>query len=79
MRTRQVLVLALISALGAAVVLAPVAGRAQSRSETLADIRQQLSVLYVEIQRLKRELNTTGAPGSVPAGGTTLERLDAIG
>ena len=46
MRTRQVLVLALISALGAAVVLAPVAGRAQSRSETLADIRQQLSVLY---------------------------------
>lgn len=78
MRTRQVLVLALISALGAAVALAPVAGRAQSRTETLADIRQQLSVLYVEIQRLKRELNTTGAPGSVPAGGTTLERLDAI-
>lgn len=78
MRTRQVLVLALISALGAAVALAPVTGRTQSRNETLADIRQQLSVLYVEIQRLKRELVTTGAPGAVPAGGTTLDRLDAI-
>ena len=50
---------------------------AQSRDETLADIRQELSVLYVEVQRLKRELSTTGAadPG---VGGSTLQRLDAI-
>jgi tol-pal system protein YbgF len=30
--------------------------------ETLADIRQELNILYVEVQRLKRELSTTGAP-----------------
>nr|WP_106608235.1 tol-pal system protein YbgF [Shimia abyssi] len=58
--------------------LAPVAGFGQSRDETLADIRQQLTVLYVDIQRLKRELSTTGAPGGVTAGASTLERLDAI-
>ncbi|WP_372887677.1 tetratricopeptide repeat protein [Shimia sp.] len=46
--------------------------------ETLADIRQQLTVLYVELQRLKRELSTTGAPAAVNTGGTTLARLDAI-
>ncbi len=68
-----------IAVLAAAVllVLAPVRSQAQS-DQTLADIRQELSVLYVEIQRLKRELSTTGAP-SVPAiGGTVLERVNAI-
>lgn len=35
---------------------------AQDNSETLADIRQQLSVLNVEMQTLTRELSTTGAP-----------------
>ncbi|MEP2533319.1 tol-pal system protein YbgF [Shimia sp.] len=64
-------------AFGAALLMAPMTGVAQSRDETLADIRQQLSVLYVDIQRLKRELSTTGAPGSVN-GSNTLERLDAI-
>jgi len=60
-----------------ALVLAPARGRAQS-DQTLADIRQELSVLYFEIQKLKRELSTTGAP-SVPAtGGTVLERVNAI-
>ncbi|MDV4145759.1 MULTISPECIES: tetratricopeptide repeat protein [Shimia] len=47
-------------------------------SETLADIRQQLSVLYVEIQSLKRELSTTGSPTGVNTSGTTLQRIDAI-
>lgn len=47
-------------------------------TETLADIRQQLSVLYVEMQKLKRELSTTGAPAGVNVGGTTLDRLNAI-
>lgn len=46
--------------------------------QTLADIRQELSVLFVELQRLKRELVTTGAPGAPPVGATTLERVDAI-
>lgn len=52
-------------------------GWAQDGSQTLADIRQELSVLYVEIQKLKRELSTTGSPGGV-SGGSTLTRLDAI-
>ena len=50
---------------------------AQSQSETLGDIRQELSVLFVEIQRLKSELNTTGSP-SISVGGGALQRLDAI-
>ena len=29
-------------------------------AETLADIRQELTVLYVELQKLKRELSTNG-------------------
>ena len=31
----------------------PIAAGAQNRQETLADIRQELSVLWVEIQRLR--------------------------
>ena len=61
-----------------AIVLTPISGVAQTREETLADIRQQLSVLYVEMQRLKRELSTTGAAGTIVTGATTLERLDVI-
>ncbi len=51
---------------------------AQSRKETLADIRQELSIVYVEVQRLKRELSTTGAPSNMIGGNTPLQRLDAI-
>lgn len=47
-------------------------------AETLADIRQQLTVLYVEIQNLKREMSTTGAPSGVDTSGTTLNRVNAI-
>ena len=49
----------------------------QAQDETLADIRQELSVLFVEIQRLKRELSTTGA-GTTIVGGDTLQRVDLI-
>lgn len=56
---------------------APSLGMAQDRAQTLADIRQELSVLYVEIQRLKRELSTTGAPSGA-GGGSVLARVDAI-
>ncbi|MCK0151916.1 tol-pal system protein YbgF [Marivita sp. S6314] len=46
-------------------------------SETLADIRQDMSVLFVEIQKLKRELSTTGASSvALPAG--ALDRINAI-
>ncbi|MDF1856536.1 tetratricopeptide repeat protein [Pseudooceanicola sp.] len=51
---------------------------AQSREETLADIRQELTVLYVEIKKLKRELSTTGGAGGLGLGGSALQRLDAI-
>lgn len=51
---------------------------AQGRGETLADIRQQLSVLYVEVQGLKRELSTTGAPTIGTGGGSVLDRMAAM-
>lgn len=47
-------------------------------SATLADIRQELTVLYVEMQKLKRELSTTGGANVNLAGTNTLERLDAM-
>lgn len=47
-------------------------------SETLADIRQELTVLHVEMQKLKRELSTTGNSGTATVGGSVLERVDAL-
>ena len=46
--------------------------------ETLADIRQEMTVLYVEIQKLKRELSTTGSAPAVNAGSSVLDRVGAI-
>ncbi len=46
--------------------------------ETLADIRQELTVLNVEIQRLKREMSTTGSPTTGLTGNTVLDRVVAI-
>lgn len=51
---------------------------AQDTAQTLADIRQELSVLYVEIQRLRGELNTTGGASGSGASGSTLDRVNAI-
>ena len=59
-----------------AFLLSPLPAVAQE--ETLADIRQQLTVLFVDVQRLTRELSTTGGLNSGIAGSTPLERLDAI-
>ncbi|MFD1508755.1 tol-pal system protein YbgF [Lacimonas salitolerans] len=56
---------------------APQTGQAQD-AQTLADIRQELNVVFVEVQRLRRELSTTGSPGTLPQGGSSLERIDAI-
>ncbi len=47
-------------------------------AQTLADIRQELTVLHVEIQQLKRELSTTGAPATGNSGGSVLNRVGAI-
>lgn len=65
--------LALLCALAA-----PAAGLAQGQDKTLADIRQELSVLYGDIQSLRGELNTTGAAPQAVGGNSALERLNAI-
>ncbi len=57
--------------------LAPVASPAQDQ-RTLADIRQELTVLYVEVQKLKRELSTTGTAGGNLTGSGVLDRMAAI-
>lgn len=59
-----------------AILLAPLPAVAQD--QTLADIRQQLTALYVDVQRLRTELSTTGALSTGVAGATPLDRLNAI-
>ncbi len=49
-----------------------------AQQETLADIRQQLTVLFVDVQQLRRELSTTGGLNAGTAGATPLDRLNAI-
>src|SRR6056297_116991 len=56
----------------------PVPALAQDRDETLADIRQELTVLYVEIQRLNRELSTTGGAAANLQATSIPDRVDAI-
>jgi hypothetical protein len=73
---RQLTLRGLILSLSLALV--PIQAPAQADDQTLADIRQELTVLYVELQRLKRELSTTTAPSVPLGGGSPLERLDAI-
>ena len=51
---------------------------AQDRQQTLADIRQELTVLFVEVQKLKRELSTTGAPQTNLGGTSALDRLNTM-
>lgn len=64
--------LALILALGLS------APAAFAQDSTLADIRQQLTVLYTDVQRLRSELSTTGALTTGSVGNTPLDRLNAI-
>ncbi|MBY5931842.1 tetratricopeptide repeat protein [Tateyamaria omphalii] len=55
------------------------AAPAVAQDQTLADIRQELIVLNTEVQRLKRELSTTGGTaGGVTGGGSVLDRVDVI-
>lgn len=51
---------------------------AQDRNQTLADIRQELTVLFVEMQKLKRELSTTGGVNTNLTGTNALDRLNAM-
>ncbi|MEO0668902.1 MAG: tetratricopeptide repeat protein [Pseudomonadota bacterium] len=71
--TRWLAPMALIAALAL-----PGAGAVAQDAETLADIRQEMTVLYVEVQRLRRELSTTGGASSNLAGAGALDRLNAI-
>lgn len=61
-----------------AFLIAAVPAAAQDRAQTLADIRQELTVLYVEMQKLKRELSTTGGVSSNLAGTNALDRLNSM-
>ncbi|MDW3222603.1 MAG: tetratricopeptide repeat protein [Paracoccaceae bacterium] len=59
------------------VALSPMGAAAQD-DQTLADIRQEMTVLFVEIQRLRRELSTTGAPSVDTSGSSVLDRMNVI-
>ncbi len=63
-----------------AIVLAalPLAGFAQDRAQSLADIRQELAVLNQSVQGLRTELSTTGGVSTGGFGGSILDRVDAI-
>lgn len=50
----------------------------QAQDATLADIRQELIVLNTEVQRLKRELSTTGGVATGVGGASALDRINAI-
>lgn len=58
-------------------VIWPIGAIAQDE-QTLADVRQELTVLNVEIQKLRRELSTTGGVQSVTVAGSILDRVEAI-
>lgn len=51
---------------------------AAQQDQTLADIRQQLSLLQGEMQGLQRELSTTGGATGSAGGSTVLDRVNAI-
>ncbi|WP_116132408.1 tol-pal system protein YbgF [Tropicimonas sp. IMCC34043] len=63
--------------LGLALALPSVAA-AQADPQTLADIRQDLTVLYGQIQGLKHELSTTSGPTAPVEARSVLDRVDAI-
>ncbi|MEH6644837.1 tol-pal system protein YbgF [Sulfitobacter sp.] len=62
-----------------AVVLGAVPmGAAAQDAQTLADIRQELTVLNVEMTKLKRELATTGTAGGAQLPASVLDRVNAM-
>jgi len=70
---------AVVRYLAIALVGMGLSGPAAAQDQTLADIRQELTVLYTEVQRLHRELSTTGGVASgVSAGTDILDRVNTI-
>ena len=62
--------------LGAAVAPTPI--QAQDRTETLVEIRAQLAQLAGEISALRAEMLASGEAGLQVAGGSALDRMNAI-
>lgn len=69
---------ALTGVLAASFLTFGMSGVAVAQDQTLADIRQELSVVYVEIQKLKRELSTTGGVNGGQNNGSLLDRIDTL-
>jgi tol-pal system protein YbgF len=61
-----------------AVVLMAGPAFSQDNAQTLADIRAELGLLSAEFNTLKSELVQTGASGGAVAGGSALQRMDAM-
>jgi tol-pal system protein YbgF len=59
-------------------LLLAVPAMAQDTTQTLADVKVELSQLAAQFLTLKKELVTTGAATNGSAGGDALQRLDAI-
>ena len=59
-------------------VVAALPAAAQDRQQTMADIKQQLEVMKVELLTLQRELSTTGAVNAPQSGGSVLDRVNAM-
>jgi tol-pal system protein YbgF len=78
MRARPVLMAATLSVLLCGAAMPAMAQQDEASAQTLADIRQELSILFVEIQKLKRELSTTGAPQMPAGGGSVIARVNGI-
>ena len=52
---------------------------AEENSKTLADVRQDLNILYVEVLKLRRELSTTQTSSMISSNeASVLERLDGM-
>jgi tol-pal system protein YbgF len=66
-----------VAILGLGLFFSPMSAFAQD-GQTLADIRQELTVLFVEVQKLKRELSTTGTLTVDTGAGSVLERVNAM-
>ena len=56
----------------------PFAAPAQTRGETLADIKSQIAALSADLAGLRQELVSSGAAATATAGGSPLQRMDAI-
>ena len=68
----------MMRALLTALVLTAGPAFSQASDQTLADIRAELGSLSAQFNQLKTELVQTGAIGGAFAGGSALERMDAM-